>query len=157
MDKHCPLIMKKKSSKNKPWMDEELQSLLQERRRAERAWRKRKGCPQTRIKYRNLCKEFCKKDFLKRCTYTRKTFNASKGDTKMLYKKLNRLLGKAGQSLPAHKDVKKLANDFGAFFSDKVTKIREDILQRDTGIALDDYIDDMNSNEFQKDNIDEDA
>ena len=155
MDKHCPLITKKKSSKKKPWMDEELQSLLQKRRQSERLWRKRKDCQERRQKYRDLCKEFCKKDFLKRCAYTRKSFNASKGDTKMLYKKLNRLLGKAGINLPAHKDAKKLANDFGNFFSDKVVKIREGISTIDTDDTLWDSLENAsNDNENGKGNLD---
>ena len=124
MDKHCPLITKKISNKKKPWMDDELQNLLQKRRQAERIWRKRKI---GHSNYRNLCKEFSKKEFIKRCSYTRKDLQASKGDTKKLFRKLNKLLGKAGQNLPVHKDARKLANDFGSFFSEKVKDIRKDI------------------------------
>ena len=57
----------------------------------------------------------------------RKSLNASANNTKVLFKKLYRLLGKSEHNLPNHKDDEGLANEFGKFFNDKVSKIRDEI------------------------------
>ena len=69
----------------------------------------------------------------KRCKYNQEAFLASAGDTKALYKKVNRLTGETTQSLPTHKDPKKLAEDFKVFFSEKVNNIRSSIKEESLG------------------------
>jgi hypothetical protein len=124
MDNHCPVIKKKIKKKPTPWLDLELRTLRQKRRAAERAWRKGKG---DRMDYIKLRDEFSRLEFVKRCAHHKDSLRASSGDTKTLYKKLNRLLGNESHDLPQHLDSTKLAEDFKDFFSNKVNKIRRDI------------------------------
>ena len=126
MDKHCPVIEKKVKDRDRPWIDEELRQLRRKRRAAERAWRKGKGDKQTYINLRN---RFTHEESQKRCIYNRNALMASAGDTKALYKKINRLIGNSTKSLPASSliDPLSLSEDFKDFFSGKVSKIRQDI------------------------------
>ena len=124
MDKHCPVIKKKIREKQTPWIDLELRTLRRRRRAAERAWRKGKGQKSDYIKLRD---QFSALEFAKRCAHHKSSLKASSGDTKMLYKKLNKLLGNESQDLPSHNDSKKLSEDFKNFFSQKIATIRSDI------------------------------
>ena len=124
MDKHCPIIKKKIKKNSTPWRDLELRELRRRRRVAERAWRKGKGSKDV---YIDLRKKFEVLDFQKRCTYNRESLTASSGDTKTLYKKLNKLLGNVTDVLPSSDDPVQLSEDFKDFFSEKVNKIRVDI------------------------------
>ena len=125
MDKHCPVIRKRLVKKSTPWLDLELRTLRRKRRVAERAWRSGKG---DRLDYIRLRNEFTRREFVKRCAHHKESLRASSGDTKILYKKLNRLLGNKSQDLPDHKDSTKLSEDFKDFFAEKVNKIRRDII-----------------------------
>ena len=124
MDKHCPVIKKKLGKKSTPWIDFELRTLRRRRRAAERAWRKGTG---NRAEYIRLRDEFTYQEFIKRSSHHRESLRASSGDTKTLYKKLNRLLGNESHDLPRHMDSTKLSEDFKDFFAEKVDKIRRDI------------------------------
>ena len=126
MDKHCPVIVKKVKMNKAPWMDAELRDLRRMRRRAERAHNKRNSSESHR-KYRDLCKKFSVDEFKKRCHYVKASLKSSSGDIKMLYKKLNRLLGKPDSNLPDYCDGTSLANEFGQFFDNKVIQIRDEI------------------------------
>ena len=130
MDKHCPVINKTVKSRVRPWFDAELRSLRKVRRAAERAWRAGKGAKSA---YVNLRTKFDLTEKSKRCKYNQNALLASSGDTKALYKKVNRLTGETTQSLPTHKDPKKLAEDFKVFFSEKVNKIRSGIEEESLG------------------------
>ena len=133
MDKHCPVIKKRLERKPTPWMDLELRTLRRQRRAAERAWRKGTG---ERADYIRLRDEFTNREFVKRSSHHRESLRASSGDTKTLYKKLNRLLGNESHDLPKHLDSAKLSEDFKDFFSEKVNKIRRDIIAVEDEITL---------------------
>ena len=124
MDKHCPVKKKKMKPNDAPWRDLELRDLRRRRRAAERAWRKGKG---SKEHYTELRKKFESLDFEKRCNYNKQSLEASSGDTKTLYKKLNRLLGNTSSDLPSSSDPGELSEDFKNFFAEKVKKIRKDI------------------------------
>ena len=124
MDQHCPIIKKKIKKNYAPWRDLELRTLRRKRRAAERAWRKGTVSKELYIDLRN---KFDLLDFKKRCEYNKQSLKASSGDTKTLYKKLNRLLGNVAKDLPTNSDPVKLSEDFKDFFADKVNKIRADI------------------------------
>ena len=124
MDKHCPVINKTVKGRSKPWIDDELRNLRRKRRAAERAWRAGKG---TKLTYVNLRTSFDISEQSKRCKYNQEALLASAGDTKALYKKVNRLTGESGQSLPLSKNPKKLAENFKDYFSEKVNNIRSSI------------------------------
>lgn len=132
MDKHCPVIKKRLKKKPAPWIDLELRILRRKRRAAERAWRQGKG---DRLEYIRLREEFQKLEFVKRCTHHRESLRASSGDSKTLYKKLNRLLGNETQDLPKHIDSEKLSEDFKDFFADKVNMIRDNIIVEGSDIT----------------------
>ena len=127
MDKHSPVIKKRVKHNNTPWIDEELRTLRRKRRATERAWRKDKDNKKKREEYIMLRKQFSTDEWKKRCVYNRNSLRASSGDTKVLFKKLNRLLGNDIQDLPNHQDPGTLAEDFKDFFAGKVSKIRSDI------------------------------
>ena len=139
MDKHCPVIKKRIKKNDTPWRDLELRVLRRKRRVAERAWRKGKG---GREIYIDLRDEFDVLDFKKRSQYSRQSLRAYWGDTKTLYKKLNRLLGNVSKDLPTNNDPAKLSEDFKDFFAEKVNKIRADIEDEaeDLVLGVDDQI-----------------
>ena len=126
MDKHSPIIERKVKQNDRPWMDDELRILRRRRRAAERAWRAGKG---ERRVYVDLRNDFTTLEESKRCAYNRKSLKSSSGDTKTLYKKLNRLLGKSAQELPTSSDPQTLSEDFKDFFADKVNNIRSTIME----------------------------
>lgn len=134
MDKHCPVIEKTMKENYKPWIDNDLRCLRRKRRAAERAWRQGKG--EKRI-YVNLRNQFTSLEEEKRRVYNRRALLASSGDTKTLYKKLNRLLGKTSHDLPSHSDPKLLSEDFKEFFADKVNKIRSTIVKESESLNVD--------------------
>ena len=133
MDKHSPVIKKKVMCNNTPWIDEELRTLRRRRRAAERAWRKDKESREKRIMYISLCKYFSDEELKKRCLHNKSSLRASSGDTKTLFKKVNRLLGNEVKDLPNHQDSGALAENFKEFFGEKVSKIRSDIEDESTG------------------------
>ena len=133
MDKHCPVIKRKLGKKPTPWMDLELRTLRRQRRAAERAWRKGTG---NRADYIRLRDEFTYQEVIKRSSHHRESLRASSGDTKTLYKKLNRLLGNESHDLPRHIDSNKLSEDFKDFFAEKVNKIRRDIFATEDEMTL---------------------
>lgn len=133
MDKHCPVIKRKLGKKPTPWMDLELRTLRRLRRAAERAWRKGTG---TRADYIKLRDDFTYQEFIKRSSHHRESLRASAGDTKTLYKKLNRLLGNESHDLPRHMDSNKLSEDFKDFFAEKVNQIRRDIFATEDEMTL---------------------
>ena len=124
MDKHCPMIKKKITKKQTPWIDLELRILRRKRRAAERAWRRGKGL---KSDYTKLRDQFSVLEYAKRCSHHKNSLNVSSGDPKTLYKKLNKLLGNNSQDLPSHTDSVKLAEDFKEYFSEKIVKIRGNI------------------------------
>jgi len=126
MDKHSPVIKKKMNFKPTPWIDEELKDLRRRRRRAERKYHKSKS-QSCRLEYVKLRDQFNKLEAVKRCLYYRGSLRKSAGDTKTLFKKLNRLLGNVAPDLPEHSDPLKLSEDFKAYFGEKITTIRDDI------------------------------
>ena len=110
MDKHCPMIKKKITKKQTPWIDLELRILRRKRRAAERAWRKGNGL---KSDYTKLRDQFSALEYTKRCTHHKSSLKASSGDPKTLYKKLDKLLGNTSQELPIllRKDCKDQTGD----------------------------------------------
>ena len=127
MDKHCPLVERKVKKNDTPWIDEELRNLRRKRRAAERAWRGGKGPRSCYIELRDC---YTALEFEKRVHYNKKSLKASAHDTKTLFKKVNRLLGKTQPVLPSHDDPVSLAEDFKNFFADKVKNIRTSIIDQ---------------------------
>ena len=124
VEKRVPKKRVRRGKKVKPWRDEELRSLLRERRQAERHWRKH-GTSESRRIFCELKKKFGQMDKEKRALFIKDDLETAKGDPKALQRKLQRLLGKTETILPETTNSKKLADSFLQFFNAKVTKIKE--------------------------------
>ena len=128
MDKHCPKLKKKIKNNNKKsaWFDDDLTKLRRKRRAAERKWCRTRD-PATKEEYKSIRDAYNKLLKEKRTKYYHKSLNDSKTDSKKLWKKINNITGKPNYVLPDHHDTKKLVEDFKTFFSDKITKIRQNV------------------------------
>ena len=124
VEKRVPKKRVKRGKKIKPWRDEELRSLLRERRKAERYWRKH-GTMEAKRMFNELKKKFGSMDKEKRSLFIKEDLETVKDDPRALQRKLQRLLGKTETILPETTNNKKLADSFSQFFNSKVTKIRK--------------------------------
>ena len=126
IDKLCPVVTKKVNvNRSSPWYDLELRELKRKRRRAERAWRKHKHKEAKLIycKFRDDYNDMIKG---KRSSYYKKHISSLKGNSKELYKSVNKLIGKATTaSLPACADLNTLRNDFKDYFTNKIELCRQ--------------------------------
>ena len=127
VEKYVPLKRVRIGKKVKPWRDEELRTLLREKRKAERVWRKTK-CHEKKLIFNVLKRDYGKMDKQKRMEYVRNDLGSSKDDMKALQRKLQRLLGSTGTILPETNDEKSLAEEFAGFFKGKVERIRKVVL-----------------------------
>lgn len=130
MDKHCPIIKRKIRSKAKDqtggWFDEDLRNLRRRRRAAERLKRKN-GTTLNRQNYIKMRNSFNKLVWVKRRVFYQNSLEASKHDKRVLYKKINKLMGKEELELPVCKDELELAEQFMNFFTTKISTIRSGI------------------------------
>ena len=127
VDSFVPLKRRKKVKKVRPWRDnDDVRDALRRRRTAERAWRSKK-MPVTKMQYNVMKKMFSRVDKEARTNYLKEDLEESKGDSKALQRKLNRLLGNSEVVLPDVDCDRKLAEDFAEFFTGKVEKIRNSV------------------------------
>jgi len=129
LDKHAPLTTHTITVKpNAPWYNAEINAAKRERRRLERIWKNDKTL-ENRIPYENQCHHVSVLlDTTKEAFYTSK-INDHSGDQKEVFKVVNKLLDrKPENTLPSHDSSLELANRFAKFFSDKIIKIRNDLL-----------------------------
>eukprot|EP00116_Pleurobrachia_bachei_P004535 sb/3464797/ len=124
VEKRVPKKRVRRGKKVKPWRDEELRSLLRERRQAERFWRKY-GTDESKRTFNDLKKKFGLMDKEKRALFIKEDLETVKDDPRALQRKLQRLLGKTETILPETTNSKNLADSFSQFFNSKVTKIRK--------------------------------
>ena len=124
-DKHAPLIERTvRSRPNAPWYNENLRAMKREMRRLERRWRS------TNLEiHKQLFKDQSKKYYLEiklaKQTYHQQQF--ADCDSKQLFKKFNKLCTPNVTSLPTDSDDK-LAKRFSEFFSDKIQRIKKDLV-----------------------------
>jgi hypothetical protein len=129
LEKHAPITKKVITLRpNAPWYNDSIRCAKQERRKAERKWRSTKlqadrESYQSHRKVVNNLLQDTRRDY-----YAAKINDSS--DPKALFKTANRLLHRAGPSpLPSHSSSKELADKFANLFSDKIEKIRCDIIE----------------------------
>ena len=128
LEKVAPLITKEVTDRQKcPWYCDEIKLAKQERRKAERRWRKTK----LTVHY-NILKE--KQKYVSQlCSDTKSTYLCNiiqqyETDQRKLYQLANNLLHRKQEiSLPIHKSDIELADRFVDFFDDKIKKIRESL------------------------------
>ena len=129
LDTVAPIKMKKKhSSRATPWINENLRTLKQECRRAERVWRKSKLTVHLDILKRSTV-TYNKEMRMARQAYFSGIINENKNNAKVLFSTIDHLLNPPQaykQTLPASKAK---CNDFASFFNDKILNIRADILK----------------------------
>jgi hypothetical protein len=151
IDQHAPLCKKTITLRpNTPWYSDEVRSAKQNRKKAEKQWRKTKLTVHRQI-FKDKCREVnrslikAKKDF-----YCTKILECGK-DQKQLFQLTKNLMGDTGEViLPTTTSAEELANKFSDFFQTKIDQIRKNIsvsvdipvLDADTlfeGISLHDF------------------
>ena len=127
VDKHGPVLTRKKRNSEAAWIDREYRENRTKRRQLERKWKKNRS-EENRNNYinqKNVCTDLA---IRKQTHYYSKLVEDSSGSQRTLFKMANELLDKNSEKvLPTHDDPKQLANDFNRFFIDKVNKIRDSI------------------------------
>jgi hypothetical protein len=126
LDKHAPMKERKFTiRKESPWFTSEIGEAKRARRKAERKWRKtnltihRQIFLEAQQHVNNLIDHAKKQHYLKK---------VESADQKSLFKIVDTLLNKAASgSLPSHDSPNDLADRFGQFFSEKISKIRDDL------------------------------
>ena len=127
VDDHAPLLSRKQRNRAPMWLDQEYRENRALRRKLEQIWRKSKTVENRNnyIQQKKRCSELVLE---KQTSYYRKVVTDAGKCQKTLFKVANELLDKNNERvLPAHTDSKVLANDFNAFYVDKVLKIRQSI------------------------------
>jgi hypothetical protein len=126
LDKHAPeLDGHVRIRKPNPWSKEDIKHFKNEKRQAERKWRKSRK----NIDY-EVYKE--KRNLLNRqlqnlkATHLKDKISQNKGNSKALFKIINSCLNRKQECpLPQHDNKETLANDFCSFFDEKIASIRE--------------------------------
>ena len=127
VDDHAPLLSRKQRNRAPMWLDQEYRENRALRRKLEQIWRKSKTVENRNnyIQQKKRCSELVLE---KQTSYYRKVVTDAGKCQKTLFKVANELLDKNNERvLPAHTDSKVLANDFNAFYVDKVLKICQSI------------------------------
>ena len=127
LDKHAPAQQRTvKLNHVTPWYNENIRKIKQQRRQAERKWRKSKSSAD-RQTYRDFCiaanNELisAKRDYF----HTKLSETTSQKD---IYSISNDLLfGKSENPLPDHDNIAELVDRFADYFNDKIQVIRDDI------------------------------
>ena len=133
VDVHCPIIKRKLFNKHEAWFDSELRDLRRRRRKAERDFRKVSNLA-NKASYNRLKKHMKFTIKNKRKQFNKSSIESEKGNTKQLYKKLNKLLGQGESILPDSCNDELLAENFKNFFTSKIKNIRENIISQSSGI-----------------------
>ena len=127
-DKFAPLQNKLVSARPKvPWYDDDLKALKTNRRKLERKMRKTR-LPSDVSAYRVVCNEYSLQLKAAKEKYYNELILDCKGDSKKLFNVVNHLCNeRTGNQLPQHSCPQQLADDFGNYFSTKITRIRDEI------------------------------
>ena len=114
--------------RNDPWFTSEILAAKRSKRRAERLWRKTKSTEDHNA-YKKLCIAQHKKASTSHRLHISKEIENCGSDQKQLFKVTNKLmrrnLGK--KMLPSAESDQELANQFSAFFKDKIVNIRKEL------------------------------
>ena len=124
----CPVIERKVFKRpDQPWYDETLRNLKQEKRRAERAWRKNKTVGEQN-RYLTLKNEYFRLINDTRALYFNKRISHSKGNPKDLFNIVNSLSGEKNEKiLPESINPQELPDKFAQYFENKIQMIRESL------------------------------
>ena len=125
LDRHAPTKTRSVSAHPPdPWITEEILEAKREKRRLERVWRHTKF-PIDRKRYKTRVHTFNRLLSLSKADWYTKMIDENKDDPRKLWSSINRILHRKGTSpLPDCSDKTELADTFGNYFRDKITKIR---------------------------------
>ena len=126
VDIHAPVVSKVvKLRPHAPWYNESIREAKQQRRKSERRWR-RTHLEIDRQSFRQQCSTLSKLLYTTKTTFYSNKVSECKNDIKSLFKITDNLLRDKGkQILPSSDNNTVLANSFGAYFEEKISKIRE--------------------------------
>jgi len=141
IERHAPMCQRTITLRpNAPWYCDSLRQAKWERRRLERRWRTHELEIHRQL-YRAQCTIVNNLLIKTRQDYYQEKLITSGSDQKAIYKTANFLLGRSRSTvLPEHESSKELANRFGAFFTEKIVKIRQNLTSSD-GIHTNDIPD----------------
>ena len=126
LDKHAPLQRKRVTVRPRvPWYNDDILAAKRMRRKAERKWRATKSVADLNNykAKRNLATNLMNRA---RTAYYKNLIDENSSDQKRLFKVAKQLMKQdTAVPFPPHSDPSVLANDFGNFFVEKITKIRD--------------------------------
>lgn len=128
LDKHAPLVTMRRSVRDiAPWYDNTAQTIKTERRRLERRWRRTKSS-QDYHNFQESKKAFRNYISSRKSEYINNKIQECGKDSKKLYHEVSVLLDtKQNSKFPPGKSDEVLAEQFAAFFVEKIDKIRKDL------------------------------
>ena len=127
LDQHAPIVEKKVTAGIPAWIDDEYKRSRKLRRKYERKWKKDKTEENMKnyIDQKKLCGELA---LSKQTMHYSKIVREAGNCQKSLFRIADELLDKNKQHvLPAYSNPTELADEFNAYFVDKVKKIRKSI------------------------------
>lgn len=132
VDKHAPVRQKTITLRpNAPWYTEELHEAKRARRRLERQWRKT-HLEVHRQMYQLQCKVVNRLLHETRRDYFQTKIMDYGNDQRGINRVVKHLLGSSSSPvLPQHTSAQELADQFNAFFTDKIVKIRSGMVSAD--------------------------
>ncbi len=132
LDRHAPTRTRSFPSRPRdPWINEGILEAKREKRRLERVWR-RTGLASDRKRYSTQVHHYNRLLSHSKGDWYSQMIDENKDDPRKLWNSINRILHRNEASpLPDCSDKADLANSFGTYFKDKITKIR-------TAFSLDD-------------------
>ena len=158
LDKHAPLKEKAiKLRPNAPWYNDATRAAKQERRKAERKYKKTKLTVHRDIlkEKQAIANNLC---YQAKVDYYNKKISDEKENSKELFKIANTLLHKEKlEALPSHSSETELADKFGSYFKQKIETIRKDFEVEGNGAEIATCINSVNSmnafNELSEEDI----
>ena len=125
LDKHASEVTRCLGKEPAKWLSDTYKNAKSIRRQFECIWRKKK----TPLNRARLCKQIARCNSLAnkdKATYYRALVNENGDDPKKLWQVLRSALHRIPDNvLPSNSSQKQLADQFAAFFTNKITKIRE--------------------------------
>ena len=132
IERHAPICQRTITLRpNAPWYCDSLRKAKVERCRLECRWRQHELEIHKQL-YRAQCTVVNNLLIKTKQDYYQEKLIASGNDQKAIHKTANFLLGRSKSTvLPEHESSKELANRFGAFFTEKIVKIRQNLTSSD--------------------------
>ena len=134
VNKHCPLKIKKYRPKHikSKWYNAKLQRLKQEKRRAERRYKKSK-IPDNKRAFTEIRNQYNFEIKESRAKFYQDKIASSKSDLKQLYGTLDKLLGCTKERItPTNKDDKTITKEMAEFYVHKINNIRYELNSSNT-------------------------